>query len=232
MCGRLNVTDDPLVRGLCDMLRINIWAEEPIFKRYTGAAQKVSIVRGTEHGRMLTNAIWWLLLEPTETGFKPSKYTSFNTRYDKLDVPRSAGYTAYRQSRCIIPARGFGESEFKNKKRIHCHDMQPTDSAIAFGGLCREWVHKGTGEQVTSCSVITLPPNPKLAGIHSKSIPLMLPQTKAVFDAWLDPQVTDTAQFAPLLQPNLRHTLQVQQIEKPSGYDLPVNAPFVIEKDE
>lgn len=231
MCGRLNVTDDPLVRTLCDSLNINLWADEPIFKRYIGAAQKVSIVRGTEQGRVLNNATWWLLLEPTENSFKPSKYTSFNTRYDKLDVPRSAGFSAFRKSRCIIPARGFGESEFKNKKRLHCHDMQPIDSAIAFGGLCREWVHHSTGERVLSCSVITLPPNPKLANIHSKSIPLMLPQDKALIDAWLDPHFHDTTQFATLLQPALRHTLSVQQIEKPSGYEQPIGAPFIIEKD-
>ena len=231
MCGRLNVSDDPFVRVLYDMLNITVWTDEPIFKPYIGAAQKVAIVRGTERGRELNHATWWLLLDLTENSFKPSKYTSFNTRYDKLDVPRSAGFTAYRQSRCIIPATGFGESEFKHKKRVHCHDMQSVNSAIAFGGLYREWLHSRTGERVLSCSIITLPPNPKLANIHSKSIPLMLPHNEALFNAWLDPTFTDTSQFTPLLQPNLRHTLAIQQIEKPSGYDLPINTPFVIERD-
>ena len=187
MCGRLNVTDDPAVRALCDVLDINLWSEPQIFNRYIGAAHKVSFVRQTDRGRSLNNAIWWLLLEPTETGFKPSKYTSFNTRYDKLNVPRSAGYIPFKQSRCIIPAKGFGESEFKNKKRIHCHDIEAADGAIAFGGLYKEWINRNTGETTFSCSVITLPPNPKMADIHSKSIPLMLPQDPDTINAWLDP---------------------------------------------
>ena len=231
MCGRLNVTDDPAVRALCDLLEINLWSEEPHFSRYIGAAQKVSIIRGTEQRRRLDNATWWLLLEPTESGFKPSKYTSFNTRYDKLDVPRSAGYIPYRQSRCVIPAKGFGESEFKSGKRVSCHDMEAVDEAIAFGGLYKEWINKETGETTFSCSVITLPPNPKFEGIHSKSIPLMLPQQPEILNAWLDPANKNTEQFAPLLQPALRHNLKVQQIEKPTAWDKAIGEAFVIEKD-
>lgn len=232
MCGRLNVTDDPAVRALCDVLDINLWSEPQIFNRYIGAAHKVSFVRQTDQGRSLNNAIWWLLLEPTETGFKPSKYTSFNTRYDKLNVPRSAGYIPFRQSRCIIPAKGFGESEFRNKKRIHCHDIEAADGAIAFGGLYKEWINRNTGETTFSCSVITLPPNPKMADIHSKSIPLILPQDTETINAWLDPHNTNTEQFADLLQPVLRQDLKVQQIEKPTAYENTIGEPFIIEKDK
>ncbi|WP_332460716.1 SOS response-associated peptidase family protein [Paraneptunicella aestuarii] len=227
----MNVTDDPSVRALYDLLDINLWSQQPIFSRYIGAAQPVSIVRETSLGRQLNNATWWLLLEETESGFRPSKYTSFNTRYDKLSTPRSAGFIPYRQSRCIIAAKGFGESEFKNGKRISCHDMQAKDDAIAFGGLYREWLHRGTGEIPLSCSVITLPPNPKLSDIHSKSIPLMLPQDKATLDAWLAPNNTETKQFEPLLEPVLRHDLIVQQIEKPSAWNKHIGEPFIIEKD-
>lgn len=231
MCGRLNVIDDPAVRALCDMLNINIWQQPPLFNRYIGAASPVSIIRETAQGRTLDDAIWWLLLEPTEAGFKPSKYTSFNTRYDKLNVPRSAGFTPFRTSRCIIPAKGFGESEFKNKRRVSCHDMEAIDEAIAFGGLYKEWLNKRTGETTFSCSVITLPPNPRLANIHSKSIPLMLPQTEEVLNAWLDPALQDPSLFTDLLEPTLRHTLKVQQIAKPSAFNQPLGDAFIIPSD-
>ncbi|MCY7296565.1 SOS response-associated peptidase family protein [Alteromonas sp. a30] len=231
MCGRLNVSDDPAVRALCEMLDINIWSEPPIFTRYIGAASPVSIIRETTQGRSLDDAIWWLLLETSETGFRPSKYTSFNTRYDKLNTPRSAGYTPYRESRCVIPAKGFGESEFNNKRRIHCHDLEAIDEAIAFGGLYKEWINPTTGEATFSCSVITLPPHPKFANIHSKSIPLMLPQEGDWLDAWLDPSITDTRRFDGLLQSKLRHNLKVQQIAKPSAYHQAIGDAFVIEKD-
>lgn len=232
MCGRLNVSDDPAVRALCEMLDINIWSDPPIFTRYIGAASPVSIILENSQGRSLHDAIWWLLLEHTENGFRPSKYTSFNTRYDKLNVPRSAGFIPYRESRCIIPAKGFGESEFKNKQRIHCHDLEAVDGAIAFGGLYKEWLNTDTGETTFSCSVITLPPNPKLANIHSKSIPLMLPQEGDWLERWLDPKIKDTQQFEALLQPTLRQDLKVQQIVKPSAYHQVIGEPFIINKDD
>ena len=95
MCGRLNVTDDPSVRALCEAMDIELGfspetMEPQIFQRYLGAASKISIVRESGGKRIMQNATWWLLLEPTETGFKPSKYTSINTQTTSRYSP-SAG---------------------------------------------------------------------------------------------------------------------------------------------
>lgn len=101
MCGRLNVIDDPDVIELCEGLQIQLFPERQIFSRFIRATNQVSIVRQKDRIRRMDNAIWWLLLEPTGSGFKPSRYTSFNTRYDKLNTKGSAGYQAYRHSRCV-----------------------------------------------------------------------------------------------------------------------------------
>lgn len=231
MCGRLNITDDPGVRALCDALDIEPGYEPQILQRYRGAASKISIVREKSGKRMMENAIWWLLLEPTDTGFKPSRYTSINTRYDSLNNPRKAGYRPFRQSRVLIPVKGFGESEYKSGKLLHCHDMQAKEGALLMAGLCKEWRHSGTGESVTSCSVITLPPHPKLQHIHAKSTPMMFPQDSGLIDAWLDEENQQVEQFEPLLQPTIYQDLVAQQIAKPSKYDEPVGEPFDIVKD-
>lgn len=231
MCGRLNVIDDYGVQQLCRQLRIPLGIPESLSRRFVRATEPVAIVTEREGQRQLETATWWLLLEPTETGFKPSKYTSFNTRYDKLNVPRSAGFQAFRQSRCIIPAKGFGESEFKNKKPLHYHDFQADEGeAIAFGGLYRDWVHRGTGEVRTSCSIITLPPHPKLTPYHSKSMPLILPQTETILDAWLSKENTDVNWLSSLLQPHLPQALWAQQIDKPSHYQ-PIADPLLLAAD-
>lgn len=233
MCGRLNISDDAFVQGLCISLGIDLTMTPLLGKRFVAAASPVQIIREVNGIRRLQQASWWLLLEPAAQGFKPSKYTSFNTRYDKLNVPGSAGYQAFRQSRCIIPARGFGETEFEQqgatKKPKHYHDMQAIDDAIAFGGLCREYINHQTGETALGCSIITLPPHPKLASIHSKSSPLMLPQD-GTLDTWLDPSFTQVEQFSPLLEPAIRQDLQVTQINKPSLYQA-MSESFVITKD-
>ncbi|RZF80533.1 hypothetical protein EXT46_10950 [Pseudoalteromonas sp. CO325X] len=90
--------------------------------------------------------------------------------------------------------------------------------AIAFAGLYREWLHPITGEPTLSCSIITLPPHPKLSLIHSKAMPLMLPQGRGVLDMWLDNSVTNTDLLNDLLQPHLPQDLIAYQINKPSEY--------------
>ncbi|MCT6700932.1 SOS response-associated peptidase [Rheinheimera sp. 4Y26] len=229
MCGRLNVSDDPLVIGLMGALGMPLFEKEryPLRTgRFIKATNVVSIVL-EEHGqRRLQDAIWWLLLEPTETGFKPSQYTSFNTRYDKLNVKGSAGYIPYRKQRCIIPASGFGETEVSNGKTLYTDFIG--NEAIAFGGLYRTWVHKDTGEMVYSCSVITLPPHPKLKPYHTKAMPLMLP--KGIMDDWLSPGVTNTDLFNDLLKPVLRVDLKGITIDKPSHHQQ-IGESFELAKD-
>jgi len=230
MCGRLNVIDDPDVIELCEGLQIQLFPERQIFSRFIRATNQVSIVRQKDGVRRMDNAIWWLLLEPTETSFKPSKYTSFNTRYDKLNTKGSAGYQAYRHSRCVLPVKGFGETEYVNSKPIHYHDMIAKDDAMLLGGLCREWLNINTGETAISCSVITLPPHHKLMAIHSKASPLMLPIDMHLIDSWLDESVTDPSEFEFLLQPRIPYDLVAQQIDKPSTYNA-TSETFIIKSD-
>ncbi|GAC07026.1 hypothetical protein GCHA_1468 [Paraglaciecola chathamensis S18K6] len=233
MCGRLNVTDDEFVQGLCISLGLDLHIDPIIPNRFVRAASPIQIIREVNGQRMLQNATWWLLLEPSTNGFKPSKYTSFNTRYDKLNVPGSAGYTPFRTARCIIPARGFGESEFEqqgNKKiPMHYHDLVAVDGAIAFAGLYKEYIDKDCGEITLGCSIITLPPHPKLMQIHRKSSPLMLPQD-AILDTWLDPTYQQISEFEYLMHPRLTQDLIATQINKPSQYQ-PIAAPSIIQRD-
>lgn len=219
MCGRINVSATSGVKRLCEQLNIQFWSEPLQKGRFKRATDSITIVRERHGQRRTDKAIWWLLLEPTEDAFKPSKYTSFNTRFDKLNVPRSAGYNAFKETRCVIPASGFGESEFVNKKPVHYYDFEAMEGeAIAFGGLYREWLHPITGEPTLSCSIITLPPHPKLSHIHSKAMPLILPQNKGVLDIWLDSSATNTDLLNDLLQPHIPQDLIAYPINKPSEY--------------
>lgn len=230
MCGRLNVTGDPFVQNLLKSLGVDLNVQTPRYSRFIRATDKLSIVREINGYRRLDDATWWLLLDKTDDGFKPSKYTSFNTRYDKLNIPRSAGYKAYRETRCIIPASGFGETEFINKKPVYYHDIIGKDNALALGGLYREWFHPNTGEVTLSCSVITLPPHPKLANIHTKAMPLILPQLDNTINTWLDSSISNTEVFSNLLTAHIPQTLIAQRVDKPSTYN-PVSEQFEIKHD-
>lgn len=178
----------------------------------------ISIVSENNGTRQVTPAVWWLYLRQTDTGLEPHQdYFSVNTNYKKL--PRKH---EYRRHRCIVPATAFVESQEGRKP----HLLEPADgSAIAFGGLYKEWTDKVTGEIVTSASVITLPGHKALENIHRKSIPLWLPEE--AYDDWLSPEVTDTARFAGLLEPALRSALTAAPIDKAMN-KRPTGKPFVI----
>ena len=216
MCGRLNIIDDMFVQALMEDLRIKN-QQEMLFGRFKMPTNDISIVREIDGERRLQTATWWLLLETAYEGFKPSRYTSFNTRFDKLNTPNSAGFQPFRESRCLVIASGFGETE-KQGKDSYYHDFIAENSAIAFGGLFRDWQHPKTGETITSCSIITNPPHPDLMPYHSKASPLILPQNSEVLDAWLNPANQQVEMFEDLLKPALRHDFTVQQINKPSQY--------------
>lgn len=230
MCGRLNITDDPFVRQLIKELGVTSPLDKVHWGRFKRATDTLSIIREHQGKRELIDATWWLLLDTDEEGFKPSKFTSFNTRYDKLNVAKSAGYTAFRQSRCIIPVKGFGETEFKDKQPLHYHDFIAEDGALALAGLYRQWTHLATGEIKWSCSVITLPPHNKLAAYHSKSMPMILSARKGVRAQWLSEKVTDVSCFDNWLVPYLPQALLGQEIDKPSSHRC-IGEPFHIVAD-
>ena len=181
----------------------------------------ISIIRETDSGRVIDDAVWWLLLD---SDLKPNyKYASFNTRSDKLNQPRSAGYKAYRESRCIIPASAIVEG--LGDKTTY-HKIELVDQAMALGGLYKEWMNKTTGEIAYSASIITLGEHPKWQSIHPKRTPLILQSD--MFDQWLDPAFKGVSSFD--LLPRIDVDQRVTRIGKPSKWDV-IEEPFIIKKD-
>lgn len=212
MCGYLgNVIQDPLYKNLMDLLQVKDQLNLEFDNPGSGPAASINIIHAPDHAaeqgsvsaeRQLDKAIWWLLLDKQpDGGLKPSKYTSFNTRSDKLNVPRSAGYKAFRLSRCIIPATYIIEGEGAKNARKY-HKIEPRHCGFALAGLYLTWLDESTGEEVKSCSVITVPPTPEWEGVHSKSTPLFLPANNAELIAqWLDPAVQNVELFDDLFEP-------------------------------
>lgn len=221
MCGRYNLNDTQQVRHLLSQLGV---ADQQIrFSADISPAAHISIVRQLGSQRVISTAIWWLMLDP-ETG-KPTKYTSFNSRSDKLNSTRSIACKPYRETRCIIPASAFIEGLGDSKTY---HKIELEGQAIAFGGLYREWCSKETGEIVIGASIITLGRLVQWQNIHPDSMPLILPvdQTE-VINAWLAPDVNDVERFEPLLEPGIRIPQRITPIDRPSKWN-PIGDSYVI----
>lgn len=225
MCGRFNVIDSPEVRQLMDLVGVSLNSKERRmrFSDDISPASKISIIHQTHEDVVLSDAIWWLMLDP-HTG-KPTNYTSFNTRSDKLSQPRSLGYRPYRETRCIIVASAFIEGLGDGRTY---HKIEIVGEAIAFGGLYREHLNVETGEVYVGASIITLGGHIAWENIHPSSMPLMLPIDKTeILRAWLDPANKEIEQFDSLLVPQVHKTQRVTEIGRPSKWDAK-SAPFLI----
>ena len=225
MCGRFNVIDSPEIQWLCATLGISLTARHA--SRDIAPGGKIAIVHELGGERVVSDAIWWLLLD--HQTLKPNyKYASFNSRSDKLHSKRGIAYTPYRQSRCVIPASAFVEG-LSDKKTYHKIELE--GSAIAFGGLYKQHLNRETGEIVFSASIITLPPlTPQWDEIHPKSMPLMLDfEDAALIARWLDPDNEDVEAFGQLLEPSVGKPMVVTRIDKPSKWN-PIADSFMIMK--
>ena len=215
MCGRFNVIDSPEVKDLCENLGV------PLAKISTqldiAPGGKINIIHGGASARQISEAIWWLLLE--NRNLKPNyRYASFNSRSSKLFTKNSISYKPFRKSRCIIPCSAFIEGQ-GDKKTYHKIEIE--SSAIAFGGIYKEYLNQITGEITYSASIITLPPSsPEWQKIHSKSIPLIIDHSnKHSADLWLDPDLKEVSQLDSFFVIPEARSIKVTPIGKPSKWN-------------
>ena len=202
MCGAIGrVTDSPFVRALMDMLNIQFNVETDYNIRPNA---RIPIAIGQNGRATGIEANWWLFQARTENGYTYDKrYKSFNTRKDKLFSNRKKDFSYHR---CIIPASCFYEWKGARFK------VEPTNGAIAFGGLYKAWQTEDPERPHYSCSIITLPPHPRFSHIHDKSLPLMLLEDE--IEPWLDDSFHDPNYWLPTLESKIRFDLRVTPVDK------------------
>ena len=184
-------------------------------------ASNIEIVIETNQGRECRDAKWWLLLD--KSGKPNYQYATFNSRSDKLN---SSFLTKkpFKTARCIIPASSVVEGQ--NKKY---HRVSGKKKALALGGLYKTYDIEG--ELITTASVITCPGNPKWAGFHATSTPLMLnTEDSDLIDMWLDPSFQQTEAFDDSMSGRFAFDLEVTAMA--SARDLTATAePFICSAD-
>ena len=105
---------------------------------------------------------------------------------------------ALRRRRCLVVADGFYEWRKTATARqpyfVTLRERRP----FGFAGLWERWRDPHTGEELTTCTLITAPANAQVAPIHER-MPVILP--REVYAAWLDPALTDPRVARELLRP-------------------------------
>lgn len=207
MCGAFGIkNDNPQLRDFNRILTKQSMRNDG----WQNCGQTIEIILSENGQNVLSQAIWWLLLEKDSIGkYKPhSKYTTFNSRWHEGSGFSLASANPFKTSRCIIPATSFIESQ--NKQYWH---LEAIDQPIAFGGLYKQWdTEQGS---ILSCSLITIPPHPRMEHIHKKAMPLMLPvNDTSVIEAWLDESNSKIDIFLDFMQPRLNSDFTVTALSK------------------
>jgi len=102
-----------------------------------------------------------------------------------------------KSRRCLVPADGFYEWRRSGAaKQPFCFEVNDGE-LFAFAGLWDGWKDPG-GHWIKSCSILTTTPNAITSQVHDR-MPVIL--SKADYDVWLDPGMTNVDAISELLKP-------------------------------
>lgn len=201
MCGRYVVAYDPdtLISGF-SVVRVT-----PFPKRWNVAPMSmVPVVHDTRDGERIATLMRWGLLPHWAKDEKLAPKLN-NARAEGIDAKPSFRQ-AVRRRRCLLPASGFYEWQATpaGKQPWYISPRAATGETpmpFAFAGLFEAWRPPGAAddaEWLLSCCVITTAPNALMAPIHDR-MPVILPPEQ--WARWLDRNLQDPAELAPLLAP-------------------------------
>ena len=107
--------------------------------------------------------------------------------------------TAFRQSRCLVPATGYYEwatelGRYKTKQPVFI--SRDDERLLAFAGIFDRWISP-EGEIRDSVAIITRDAVGDLAKVHNR-MPLFLPRDR--WGAWMDSKVNHVEEIRSLMQ--------------------------------
>ncbi|HEY8209268.1 MAG TPA: SOS response-associated peptidase [Myxococcaceae bacterium] len=112
--------------------------------------------------------------------------------------------------RCLVAVDGFYEwkSQGAKEKKTPMYIHRQSGAPFAMAGLWERW-KSPMGEVVESGTIITVPPNSLMKGIHNR-MPAILPPE--AYDEWLDPKNRDVERLMKLLVPYGREDLEAYSV--------------------
>ncbi len=222
MCGRLNVTEDPLARvfvlltgaGYPGETDHNVPPTETVWvvverqavplARMT-AEGELSHVDAEAHPGLARPMRWWLL--PHWSDDEKPRYAMFNARAENLDRSR-AFRGAFERRRCVVPVTGFYEWLREGKRKLPQQVETASGDALLLAGVWERWSRNDT--VIESFAIVTTAVHPDLAFLHDRQ-PLLLDVGEAA--RWLSSATPRDALDA-LLAPALPVALQVTPVSE------------------
>ncbi len=186
MCGRFNITSDPLAKLLLALVNMPYEADDNVNAAPT---EQIPVVRIAPDGSAqagapeLVSMRWWLT--PFWAKEMSTRYSMFNAKSETA-AKSPAFREPYRKRRCVVPVTGFYEWRRRDGEKIPYMITSRDTQGLLIAGLWDEWKDPQGGESVLSFTVLTDAANEALEFVHNRQ-PVMLSLDDA--RRWLDPDI-------------------------------------------
>ena len=202
MCGRFNVTSDPMTELFMDFVGQPF---EGSTSYNTGPRQNAWIIRESEDQLEALESQWWLI--PNWVKEVSYKYSMFNARSE--NVEKSPAFRGpFRSQRCVVPITGFYEWVNRNGQKQPYMVHSPENHGLLLAGLWDCWHDPETEDPLESFTILTTNVVPALKFLHHRQ-PVMLDQSSA--REWMNGK-TEMDRLRGLLQPNLPYRIYASQV--------------------
>ncbi len=204
MCGRFNITSDPLAKLLLTLVNMPYQGEDNFNAAPT---EQIPVVRVAPDGADNAGAPelipmrWWLT--PYWAKEMSTKYAMFNAKSETA-AKSPAFREPFKKRRCVVPVTGFYEWARRDGEKVP-YLITPSDTeGLLIAGLWDRWRNHESGEVVLSFTVLTTAANEAMSFVHNRQ-PVMLGLEDA--RRWLDPDL-DTSDLDELFASALPVALQ------------------------
>ncbi len=183
MCGRFNITSDPLTVLLMELVGLPHPGPDNF---NTAPTETVPVLRLDDAGAPeIVPMRWWLT--PYWSKGPSTRYAMFNAKSETA-ATSPAFREPFRKRRCVVPVSGFYEWTRQNKQKLPYYLTPHEAPGLLLAGLWDRWRDRDTETVLESFTVLTVAAADAMAFVHKRQ-PLML----SVDDArrWMDPENED-----------------------------------------
>lgn len=197
MCGRFNVSSDPLSQLLMELVGMT----HPGPDNHNAApTENIVVLRLGEDGQPeLVPMRWWLT--PFWSKEVSTKYSMFNAKSETA-AKSPAFREPFRKRRCVVPVSGFYEWVRENNQKLPYYITPADTPGLLLAGLWDHWTNAETGDVLESFTILTTAAAAGMEFIHKRQ-PVML--TMADAHLWLD---SGNAEFAELITSQMPQELE------------------------
>ncbi|MEZ5598971.1 MAG: SOS response-associated peptidase [Pseudomonadales bacterium] len=205
MCGRFNITADPLTRLLMALVNMPYTGLDNANAAPTEMIPVLRITPAGEDGEGKPELVpmrWWLT--PFWSKAPSTRYSMFNAKAETAETS-PAFREPWRKRRCVVPVSGFYEWCRSASVKVPYLIRASRHGGLLLAGLWDHWRNPESGDELLSFTVLTQAAHPDIAFVHSRQ-PVMLSIAQA--RRWLAPEV-ETDEMRDLFSPRLPMALDI-----------------------